>query len=94
MLKTNGLIAFFLLTLLALYNCSSKVTGTNDVNKINNQSKTISLLPNNEPNPDNTKTKFTTVDLSKIPTVTYCELVKNAAEYDHKIVRLRAIYFY
>lgn len=32
-------------------------------------------------------------DLSKIPTVTYCDLVKNAADYDKKIVRVRAIHF-
>jgi hypothetical protein len=32
-------------------------------------------------------------DLSKIPTVTYCNLIKNSAEYDKKIVRVRAVYF-
>jgi hypothetical protein len=32
-------------------------------------------------------------DLSKIPTVSYCGLVKNPAFYDKKIIRLRAIYF-
>jgi hypothetical protein len=33
------------------------------------------------------------LDLSKVETVTYCELIKNAAKYDHKIVSVRAIYF-
>jgi hypothetical protein len=33
------------------------------------------------------------LDLSKVETVSYCELIKNAAKYDHKIVRVRAIYF-
>lgn len=40
----------------------------------------------------NEKDHIGLVDLSKIPTVTYCELIKNADAYDHKNVRVRAIY--
>jgi hypothetical protein len=32
-------------------------------------------------------------DLSKVESVTYCELIKNSARYNHKIVRIRAVYF-
>ncbi len=43
--------------------------------------------------PPNTNIETEPTDLSNIPTVSYCELVKNPSKYDHKIVRVRAIYF-
>ncbi len=49
----------------------------------------------NRPTPPkiNGNTETEPLDWSQIPTVTYCELIKNAAEYDHQVVRVRAIYF-
>jgi len=41
----------------------------------------------------NVKDESPPLDSAKIPTVTYCDLIKNSADYDKKIVRVRAIYF-
>ena len=77
----------FLVTIGLLSGCSrsSEITifANNQSNKIN---KKPMIPPNN-----NIETEPT--DLSKVPTVLYCELIKNPSKYDHKIVRLRAIYF-
>lgn len=68
------------------------------------QSSEIKIIATNQSIADN-KSPLTTptinsdvkdeslpLDSSKIPTVTYCDLIKNAADYDKKIVRVRAIY--
>lgn len=43
--------------------------------------------------PPNTNLETEPTDLSKVPTVSYCELIKNPSKYDHKVVRVQAIYF-
>lgn len=73
--------------------CGTKATGTNQMNfsndNLNNRSPTVSPTPmENSP-----KAELPPLDSSKITTVTYCELIKNAADYDQKIVRVRGIYF-
>lgn len=78
--------------MLAATACGTKAIGANQVNfsnvNSNNRSPTVS------PTPILTSDKVELpLDSSKIPTVTYCELVKNAADYDRKIVRVRGIYF-
>lgn len=80
-------------TLGALTNCNSKAAGSTATDNTNN--KFVNSLPSMDKTPIENANKIETLpaDLSKIPTVTYCELVQNASEYDHKIVRLRAIYF-
>ena len=59
------------------------------------QSNEANKKPMNVPTPPNINNTAKTepTDSSKVPTVTYCDLIKNAAEYDRKIVRVRAIYF-
>jgi hypothetical protein len=54
-----------------------------------NQSNAANKTPANT----NKNTEPATAELSEIPTVSYCELIENAARYDKKIVRVRAIYF-
>ena len=44
-------------------------------------------------NDDGKDTLLPPFDWSKIPTVTYCNLITNASDYDKKVVRVRAIYF-
>jgi hypothetical protein len=60
-----------------------------------NQSNEGSMKQMTTPTPPNTGNSSETepLDLSKVPTVTYCELIKNSADYDRKIVRVRGIYF-
>jgi hypothetical protein len=56
----------------------------------------VTRISINQPNEVNKKTMNSPPplnDLSKIETVSYCELIKNPSKYDHKIVRVRAIYF-
>lgn len=68
----------------------SSETKANIANQSNGRSETALITPT----PDNKKmSESAPVDLAKAPPVSYCELVENAAKYDHKIVRLRAIYF-
>jgi hypothetical protein len=65
------------------------------------RSSEITVIGNNQSNNANKKPMTTPhsnietapTDLSKAPTVSYCELIKNSAKYNHKIVRVRAIYF-
>ena len=86
-----ALIAGLLLTLGLLKNCAK----SSEVKAIAaNQSNENDKKPMNSPttNSDD-KDEFPPVDSSKIPTVTYCDLIKNARDYDKKIVRVRAIYF-
>ena len=60
-----------------------------------NESNEANKKPMNNPTPPNINdiTETVPLDWSKIPTVTYCDLIKNAAAYDKKIVRVRAIHF-
>jgi hypothetical protein len=53
------------------------------------------VKPTNQPTPASADSdrKIELPDSSTIPTITYCELIKNAAAYDRKIVRVRGIYF-
>ena len=87
----TALIAALLPTFGLLTNCAnSPVIKTIAVNQSNETGK----KPMNAP-PTNSadKDKFPAVDLSKIPTISYCDLIKNARNYDKKIVRVRAIHF-
>lgn len=85
--------AIFLSALGVLTNCDSRADGSTAIDNINNKFGNASLLPGKTPVGTANKIETLPIDLSKIPTVTYCELVSNAGKYDHKIVRLRAIYF-
>ena len=60
-----------------------------------NQSNENKKKPINNQTPSNvnSSTEIKPLELSKIPTVTYCELIKNSADYDRKIVRVRGVYF-
>ena len=85
-----GLTLLFLLTVSLMAGCSrsTEITAI-AVNQSNGTNKTPMTMPTNT----NKNIETAPVDLSKIPTVSYCDLIKNAAEYDKKIVRVRAIYF-
>ena len=79
-----------LLTIGLLMSCSrSSETTAIAADQSNGANKT----PMTTPIKTNQNTETAPPDLSKIPTVTYCDLIKNAARYDKKIVRVRAIYF-
>lgn len=82
----------FLLTVSWLTSCSRSpeitAIAANQSNRANKKPMNNPTLPNT-----NGSTETEPLDLSKVPTVTYCELIKNAADYDKKIVRVRAIYF-
>jgi hypothetical protein len=58
-----------------------------------NQSNAANKTPPPEPAKTNKNIEPASTEISEIPTVTYCELIENAARYDKKIVRVRAIYF-
>jgi hypothetical protein len=70
------------------------ITGCTKVSKVEaisvNQGEILAMTPTNK-NTNNVNSE--SPDLSKVETVSYCELIKNPMKYDHKIVRLRAIYF-
>lgn len=83
---------FFLLTMSLMLGCS----GSSEIKAIAvNQSNGANKKPMNKPTPPkiNGNTEIELPDGSKIPTVTYCDLIKNSAGYDRKIVRVRGIYF-
>lgn len=84
--------AGILTMLAAMTNCGSKTAGSNDLSNGGGKSANSSLV-NTTPIESDGKTEIAPTDLSKIPTATYCELVRNAGAYNRKIVRLRAIYF-
>jgi hypothetical protein len=86
----------FVLTTVCLFSVSSLTScgSSTDVTVIAvNQANGTNKIQMNTPKNNTQNIESAPVDLSKIPTVTYCELIKNAAEYDKKIVRVRAIYF-
>lgn len=74
-------------------NCDLRAAGSAANDTANNKVAESSPSPAKTPIETVNITETQPTDLSKIPTATYCELVKNAAEYDRKIVRLRVIYF-
>jgi hypothetical protein len=82
----------FLLTVSLMTSCSrlSEVTAI-----AANQSNEANKKTMNRPTPPsiNGSTETVPLDSLTIPTVTYCELVENSADYNGKIVRVRAIYF-
>jgi hypothetical protein len=82
----------FLLIVSLMISCSRSSEITSIAANQSNESNKKSM---NEPTPPNIKNnnEIEPIDLSKVPTVTYCELIKNAADYDRKIVRVRGIYF-
>lgn len=90
--RNLGLTIGFLLTAGLMASCSrsSKMTAiaANQSNEANRK-----LMNNPTPPNINGNTEIEPPDWSKVPTVTYCELIKNAAQYDRKIVRVRGIYF-
>ena len=94
---TNGKIIaqFMALTvclMLAATACGTKATGTNQMKFSNDNSNNRS--PSVSPTPiENSPKVELSLDSSKIPTATYCEMIKNAADYDRKIVRVRGVYF-
>jgi hypothetical protein len=84
-IKATGVAVCFLLSLLMMTGCSSTVTGNaaaNGESKTENSSITSGRDAESLPS-----------DLLKVPTVTYCDLIRSPATYDHRIVRLRAVYF-
>ena len=85
-----GLTTVFLLTVSLMPGCirSSETTAI-----AANQSNGVNKTPMTTPTNTNKNIESAPVDLSKVPTVSYCDLIKNAAEYDKKVVRVRAIYY-
>jgi hypothetical protein len=87
------LAAVFLPALGLMTNCArSSETKAIIANQSNGTSENQSFTPTPSPNIKK-MSESAPVDLSKAQPVSYCELVENAAKYDHQIVRLRAIYF-
>jgi hypothetical protein len=82
-------LTFFLLVLGISTGCGGTrlVVGTNGGNAANTNDSRQTNAPANA-NMDELPR-----DLSKIPTVTYCDLVSQPARYDRKIVRVRAVYY-
>lgn len=80
--RKSVLTTFFILAVGLMTNCSTRP-----------ESMRISKNQPNEVNGKTIDSQSPLNDLSKVETVTYCELVKNPAKYNHKIVRVRAIYF-
>ncbi len=87
------LIIFCSLPVGLLSACGSSTDTT--VIAVNQSNESNKKLTNNSTPPTNTNQNIdsTPTDLSKIPTISYCELIKNSAKYDRQIVRVRAIYF-
>ena len=85
--------ASLLSTLGVLTNCDSRTAGSTGNDNAKNKFANSSPLPNKSLIETANEIETVPTDPSKIPTVNYCDLVKNAADYDRKIVRLRAIYF-
>ena len=90
--KTIALTAAFLPALVWLTNCAalsaSKPNADSPRSSANDKNPITTPTP-----PPNINTEIEPLDWSKVPTVTYCELIKNPADYDRKIVRVRGIYF-
>jgi hypothetical protein len=82
----------FLLMPGTLINCASKAAGSIETSNMNEKVADNLPAPENTPVQNSDNLGDIPVDSSKIPTLTYCELVKDAAAYDKKIVRVRAIY--
>lgn len=86
------LIILFFILLGAITSCGSKAIALNNMNAAGQppnplpETTETPLQNNNRPDP-------LPLDLSKIQTVTYCELLDRGSDYDHRVVRLRAIYF-
>jgi hypothetical protein len=85
--KIIAVIAGILLSLCIITSCdnSSKMKVTSG-----NQAEITTMTPMSK---INSNVNSEPPDLSKVETVSYCELIKNPTKYDHKIVRVRAIYF-
>ncbi len=79
--------------MLAKTACGTQATGTNQVNFSNDNSNNRSPTVSPKELENSPKTELPPLDSSKIPMVTYFELIKNAADYDRKIVRVRGVYF-
>ena len=73
--------------------CGTKATEINRMKFSNDNSTDQRRTVASTPKDISPKAELPTLDASKIPTVTYCELIKNAADYDRKIVRVRGVYF-
>jgi hypothetical protein len=85
----NFNILILLLLLLAAACREMPVGGATADNRMkeNNQRKS------NVNAPDNRSANQSVVELSKIPTVTYCDLIRQPVLYDRKVVRVRAVYY-
>lgn len=82
----------FLLMPGTLINCASKAVGSIETSNMNERVADNLPSPDKTPIQNSNNSENIPVDSSKIPTLTYCELVKDAGAYDKKIVRVRAIY--
>lgn len=82
----------FLLVFGTLTNCNSEAISS-DMSNANNDIAKHSSLPIKMPTKNENEIEPQPTNLSEIPTLTYCDLIKDASTYDKKIVRLRAIYF-
>ena len=85
------IVAVFLT--LASTACGTKATEINRMKFSNDNSTDQRRTVASTPKDISPKAELPTLDASKIPTVTYCELIKNVADYDRKIVRVRGVYF-
>ena len=94
--KTLILTAVFMTTGLTM-SCgqSSKIEaiGVNKPGETNKNSMNMPSPQNSNKQNSNQNNQTEPIDLSGAQTVSYCELVKNPAQYDRQIVRVRAIYY-
>ena len=90
-MNLNILKLILLLVLSLATCCGSQVGGAIEDKRMdenNNRQKRTNTPPDNR-----NANQSLPVALSKIPTVTYCDLVRNPAAYDHRMVRVRVVYY-
>ncbi len=73
--------------------CGTKVAEISRIKVSNDNSNARPQTVASTPKDVSPKADLPALDMSKIPTVTYCELIKNPADFDRKIVRVRGVYF-
>lgn len=90
----NHLILFvcFVFITILVSNCSLRTNGNETTQVTGNNSETHSRSSDQPSNQNSYDTEMPTIEASKIQSINYCELIKDASDYDHKIVRVRAVY--
>ena len=89
-IRNHILTTALLLTVGLMISCSRS---TEIQTIVVNQSNEANKKPMTKPINTNQNIETSPLNLPNIPTVTYCELIKNSTNYDKKVVRVRGIYF-